>query len=71
MKKLILIVIVSLSFQTNLYSSTDCSNLKKFSKEYLSCLAIKAKDKSNFVLDTSNIKEKKTISEWFKKKDEF
>ena len=47
------------------------NKVKKFSKEYLSCLANKAKDKSNFVLDTSNIKEKKTISEWFKKKDEF
>ena len=40
----------------------------KFHNEKVS---MKQKDKSNFVLDTSNIKEKKTISEWFKKKDEF
>ena len=71
MKKLILTVIIFLSFQANVHSGTDCSNLKKLSKEYLSCLTDKAKDKSNVVLDTSNIKEKKTISDWFKKKDEF
>ena len=39
------------------------------SKDYLICLGKKAKDKtSNVGLDTSNIKEKKTLADWFKKK---
>ena len=42
---------------------------KKTIKDYLSCLGKKAKEKtSNIGLDTSNIKEKKTIYDWFKKK---
>ena len=42
---------------------------KKLSKDYLKCLGGKLKSKSSGVgLDTSNIKEKKTLSDWLKKK---
>ena len=41
---------------------------KKTIQRLFSCLG-KAKEKtSNIGLDTSNIKEKKTLSDWFKKK---
>ena len=50
-------------------SSESCKVYKKLSKDYLKCIAGKLKDKSSEVeLDTANIKEKKTISDWFKKK---
>ncbi len=50
-------------------SSESCKVYKKISKDYLKCLTGKLKDKSSGVgLDTTNIKEKKTISDWFKKK---
>ena len=69
MKKIYLILFLSIFFNVNAYSEVDCSQVKKFSKEYLSCLGKKTKEKtSNIGLDTSNIKEKKTIADWFKKK---
>ena len=50
-------------------SSESCKVYKKLSKDYLKCLTGKLKDKSSEVgLDATNIKEKKTISDWFKKK---
>ena len=50
-------------------SSESCKVYKKLSKDYLKCLGGKLKSKSSGVgLDTSNIKEKKTLSDWFKKK---
>ena len=50
-------------------SSESCKVHKKLSKDYLKCIAGKLKDKSSKVeLDATNIKEKKTISDWFKKK---
>ena len=50
-------------------SSESCKVHKKLSKDYLKCIAGKLKDKSSEVeLDATNIKEKKTISDWFKKK---
>ena len=50
-------------------SSESCKVHKKLSKDYLKCLTGKLKNKSSGVgLDTTNIKEKKTISDWFKKK---
>ena len=50
-------------------SSESCKVYKKLSKDYLKCITGKLKDKSSEVgLDTANIKEKKTISDWFKKK---
>ena len=43
---------------------------KKLSKNYLKCISGKLKNKSTGLsLDTSNIKEKKTLSDWFKKKE--
>jgi len=69
MKKIYIILFLFIVFNTNAYSSSDCSQIKKLSKDYLSCLGKKAKEKtSNIGLDTSNIKEKKTIADWFKKK---
>ena len=69
MKKIFIILFLSIIFNTNAYSNSDCSQIKKLSKEYLSCLGKKAKEKtSNISIDTSNIKEKKTIADWFKNK---
>ena len=69
MKKIFFIIFVSVLFYTNTYGNVDCSQIKKLSKEYLSCLGKKTKEKtSNITIDTSNIKEKKYLSDWFKKK---
>ena len=69
MKKFLFIFFFLLTFNNNAFSNTDCSEIKKLSKEYISCLAKKSKEKtSNLGLDTSNIKEKKYLSDWFKKK---
>ena len=69
MKKIYIILFLFIVFNTNAYSNNDCSQIKKLSKEYLSCLGKKTKEKtSNIGLDTSNIKDKKTIADWFKKK---
>ena len=72
MKKILLSVFI-LTLTTNYaYPSDECKQYKKLSKDYLKCIAGKLKDKSSEVeLDTANIKEKKTISDWFKKKNEF
>tara|TARA_Y100000590_G_C15209447_1_gene821873 strand:- start:414 stop:626 length:213 start_codon:yes stop_codon:yes gene_type:complete len=69
MKK-ILVVIFILTFSTSYAQSSDeCKQYKKLSKNYFKCLGGKLKGKSSGVgLDTSNIKEKKTLSDWFKKK---
>ena len=69
MKKILAIIFI-LIFTTNYaHSSDDCKQYKKLSKEYLKCLGGKLKGKSSGVgLDTSNIKDKKTLSDWFKKK---
>ena len=43
---------------------------KKLSKEHLKCLGSKIKKKSSSIgLDTNNIKEKKYLTDWFKKKN--
>ena len=69
MKKFIIVIFISLIMSSNAYSKTDCTEIKKLSKEYLSCLAKKSKEKtSNIGIDTSKIKEKKTLADWFKKK---
>ena len=69
MKKILALIFI-LTFTTNYaYSSDDCKQYKKLSKNYLKCLGGKLKGKSSGVdFDTSNIKEKKTLSDWFKKK---
>jgi len=62
----ILLINNSLAFSAE---KKDCSVIKKFSPKYLACKLSSAKEKSeNVGLDTDNIKEKKYISDWFKKK---
>tara|TARA_B100001250_G_scaffold401098_1_gene412546 strand:+ start:1161 stop:1373 length:213 start_codon:yes stop_codon:yes gene_type:complete len=69
MKQIIIVTFLTLILINPAYSKIDCSQIKKLSKEYLSCLTKKSKEKtSNLGLDTSNIKEKKTLADWFKKK---
>ena len=69
MKKIIVIFFLTLFFNNTVYGNVDCSGIKKLSKEYLNCLAKKTKEKtSNIKFDASNIKEKKTLADWFKKK---
>ena len=53
----------------NAAEKKDCTEFKKISKDYLSCMTDNLKTSTTGLgLDTSNIKEKKTISDWFKKK---
>ncbi len=48
----------------------NCSSYKKLSQEYLKCLGAKVKKKtSGLGLDTNNVKEKKYLNDWFKKKE--
>ena len=69
MKKLLFIICLSVLLSNNALSDTDCSEIKKLTKEYITCLAKRSKEKtSNLGLDVSNIKEKKYLSDWFKKK---
>tara|TARA_B100000965_G_scaffold360958_1_gene342038 strand:+ start:386 stop:598 length:213 start_codon:yes stop_codon:yes gene_type:complete len=69
MKKILSIIFLLVFTSNYALSSENCKDHKKLSKEYLKCLGGKLKNKSSNVgLDTSNIKEKKTISDWFKKK---
>ncbi len=69
MIKIILIIFITLIFNNVAYGNTDCSQLKKLSKDYLSCITKRTKVKtSNLGFDASNIKEKKTLADWFKKK---
>ena len=69
MKKILLITFLFILTSNNAQSSDSCKSYKKLSKDYLKCLGGKLKNKSSNVgLDTGNIKEKKTISDWFKKK---
>tara|TARA_B100000029_G_scaffold17937_1_gene18233 strand:- start:1858 stop:2070 length:213 start_codon:yes stop_codon:yes gene_type:complete len=69
MRKIILTFFITFILTNNSYGKVDCSQVKKLSKEWLNCLTKKTKDKtSNLGLDTSNIKEKKYLSDWFKKK---
>ena len=70
MKKIFLLI--TLSFFINNYSlgNENCSSYKKLSKEYLKCLGEKVKKKtSGLGLDTNNVKEKKYLTDWFKKKE--
>ena len=69
MKKIFFLI--TLSFFMNTYSlgNENCSSYKKLSKEYLKCLGGKVKKRtSGLGLDTDNIKEKKYLTDWFKKK---
>jgi len=69
MKKILSIIFLLVFTSNYALSSENCKSHKKLSKEYLKCLGGKLKNKSSNVgLNTNNIKEKKTISDWFKKK---
>ena len=69
MKKLIILIFISLFINNFSFANDKCSNYKKLSKNYLKCLAGKIKNKtSNLGIDTSNPKEKKYLTDWFKKK---
>ena len=71
MKKIYIILFLFIVINTSAYSNSDCSQFKKLSKDYLSCLGKKAKEKtSNIGLDTSNIKEKKLYLIGLKRKNE-
>ncbi len=74
MKLKILTIIITFFMFQNLYAEekNDCSSIKKLSKAYLKCKAgnmkISTQNLTNVTIDTKNIKEKKYISDWFKKK---
>ena len=69
MKKILSIIFLLILTTNYAQSSENCKVHKKLSKDYLKCLGEKLKNKSSGVgLDTGNIKEKKNISDWFKKK---
>ena len=69
-KNIILFSLFCLFFlNVNATEKQDCSVLKKLSKDYWICkknnIKVSSDDK---VLDTSNIKKKKTLADWFTKK---
>ena len=69
MKKILTLIFILILTTNYAHSSDDCNQYKKLSKDYLKCLGGKFKSKSSDVgLDTTNIKEKKTLSDWLKKK---
>ncbi len=71
MKNIIKVIFLIVFLSNNAYSAENCKQYKKLSKNYLKCLSgkLSLKNKSSGLsLDTTNIKEKKTLSDWFKKK---
>ena len=68
--KLIINIFAILFFILNVSAfaeKKDCSEFKKLTKDYLACMTGNLKSSTTGLgLDTSNIKEKKTISDWFK-----
>ena len=47
----------------------DCNNIKKFNPKYLACkISNLTSKKDGVTLDTTDVKEKKYIIDWFKKK---
>ena len=69
-KNIILFTLFSLFFlNVNAAEKQDCSELKKLSKDYWICKKNNLKKYSeNVGFDSSNIKNKKTLADWFKKK---
>ena len=62
-------LIVLFSVNASSENNDNCKNLKKLSPSYLKCKASILKSTSNNIgLDTDNVKEKKYIIDWFKKK---
>ena len=71
MKKILAITFLIIFTSSNAQSTENCKQYKKLSKNYLKCISgkLNLKNKSTGLsLDTGNIKEKKTLSDWFKKK---
>tara|TARA_Y100001970_G_C14205625_1_gene843770 strand:- start:1183 stop:1446 length:264 start_codon:yes stop_codon:yes gene_type:complete len=71
MKNKFFVTLLFIIFFSNLNAAEkkDCSEFKKLTKDYLACMTGNLKSSTTGLgLDTSNIKEKKTISDWFKKK---
>ena len=71
MKKLIFFItcIIFISQKTISDEIKSCDELKKMSADYIKCKASGLKSINEKVgLDTENIKEKKYIIDWFKKK---
>jgi hypothetical protein len=69
MKKLIILILISLFISNFSFADVNCSTYKKLSKDYLKCLGGKIKNKTpKLGLDTKNVKEKKYLTDWFKKK---
>ena len=69
-KNIILFILFSLFFlNVNAAEILDCTVLKKLSKDYWICKKNNLKKSSeNVGFDSSNIKKKKTLADWFKKK---
>ena len=69
-KNIILFILFCLFFlNVDAAEKQDCSALKKLSKDYWICKKNNLKGFSgDKVFDASNIKEKKTLADWFKKK---
>tara|TARA_Y100000741_G_scaffold179468_1_gene136400 strand:- start:420 stop:683 length:264 start_codon:yes stop_codon:yes gene_type:complete len=71
MRNKILLIGLFIIFASSLKADEkkDCKEFKKLSKDYLACITGNLKSSTTGLgLDTSDIKEKKTISDWFKKK---
>ena len=68
-KKVLIGFIFILSINSNVYSSENCNNFKKFSINYMKCKANSAKNNAvsagkNFIKDTKEFQNK----EWSKEK---
>ena len=71
MRNKILLIGLFIIFASSLKADEkkDCKEFKKLSKNYLACITGNLKSSTKRLgLDTGDIKEKKTISDWFKKK---
>jgi|TARA_B100000315_G_scaffold54257_1_gene48528 hypothetical protein len=71
MKITILILLGLIIIHTNSLAKEkkDCNNIKKFDPRYLACkISNLTSKKDGVTLDTTNVKEKKYIIDWFKKK---
>ena len=73
MKKIIFIVSIFFMFSSTTYSKeNNCEDKKLVSKILCKSVGLGKNSSSNLSkveMDTSNIKEKKYISDWFKKKE--
>ena len=71
MSKIYVTLIIFILIQNPLLASEkkDCTKINKLSPKFLACkLSNVTKDNKNLSFDSENIKDKKYISDWFKKK---